>query len=116
MEKITFNDIPEALTLLHQSVNELKVLLQDRNYHPPPEVERPLMIEEAAKFLSLSVPTVRSRIKKGLPVMKKGNRCYFFKSELAKYIESGRKKTDSEIDAETDLILATQKRKGGKNA
>lgn len=57
-----------------------------------------LTVKDAAKFLSLSVPTIYGLISKGeLPVMKRSKRCYFSKVDLMQYLKDGRKKTITEI-------------------
>ena len=71
-----------------------------------------LTVQDTAKFLSLSVPTVYTLISKGeLPVMKRSKRCYFSRVELINYLKQGRKKTLAETASEADTYL---KKKGGK--
>ena len=66
---------------------------------PQPEVDELLTVSGAAKFLSLSVPTIYGLISKGaLPVMKRSKRCYFSKNELLQYLKAGKRKSNSEID------------------
>ncbi len=58
-----------------------------------------LTVNDAAKFLSLSVPTIYGLISKGaIPVMKRSKRCYFSKADLMQYLKDGRKKNVSEIE------------------
>ena len=65
------------------------------------ETDELLTVQDAAKFLSLSVPTVYGLISKGdIPVMKRSKRCYFSKLELMAYLKQGRKKSNAEIEAE----------------
>jgi len=65
-----------------------------------------LTVQDTAKFLSLSVPTIYSLISKGeLPVMKRSKRCYFSKVELINYLKQGRKKTLVETASEADTYL-----------
>ena len=72
-----------------------------------------LTVQDTAKFLSLSVPTIYSLISKGeLPVMKRSKRCYFSKVELINYLKQGRKKTLVETASEADTYL---NKKGGNN-
>jgi excisionase family DNA binding protein len=85
--------------------------------HQPQKVEaiqqpeRFLTIQEASEFLSLSVPTIYSKVSKGeLPVMKRSKRLYFSNSELLDYLKEGRKKTSSEIQQEVDLYLLNNKK------
>lgn len=52
-----------------------------------------MTIQEAAEFLSLTVPTMYSKVSKGeLPFMKRGKRLYFSRTELMEYVKAGRKK------------------------
>ena len=61
--------------------------------------EQLLTIQQAAEFLSLTVPTIYSKVSKGeLPFMKRGKRLYFSKTELMEYIKAGRKQTKAELD------------------
>ena len=76
-----------------------------------PEKDELLTVQDTAKFLSLSVPTVYTLISKGeLPVMKRSKRCYFSKVELINYLKQGRKKTLAEIDIEADQYLVKKKK------
>lgn len=66
---------------------------------PREEPERPMTVAEAAKYLSLSIPTVYALISRGeLPVKKRSKRCYFFASDLNNYLKGGSKKSSMEIE------------------
>ena len=109
---ITFNDLPKAFTNLQETVNNIQSLLIQYSRQQQPEPETLLTVQDAAKFLTLSVPTIYGLISKGeIPVMKRSKRCYFSKADLLNYMKAGRKKTVSEIEAETDSFLSSQKRK-----
>ncbi len=70
-----------------------KAISETPTQTPQPEPEKPLTVREAAKYLTLSVPTVYSLISKGeLPVKKRSKRCYFFASDLNNYLKAGGKK------------------------
>lgn len=106
--------------VIEARLNNIETLLLDLKHLPKEQCEQVetdelFTVQDTAKFLSLSVPTVYTLISKGdLPVMKRSKRCYFSKVELIKYLKQGRKKTQSEIDAETDQFLS-RKKKGGKH-
>uniref|UniRef100_UPI004048760C helix-turn-helix domain-containing protein n=1 Tax=Algoriphagus sp. TaxID=1872435 RepID=UPI004048760C len=79
--------------------------------------ENPLSISEAAEFLNLSVPTLYSKVSRGeLPVMKRGKRLYFSLPELKDFIKAGRKKSNAEIEAETEQYLVKTNRGGTMKA
>lgn len=84
--------------------------------HQPTQVnlnERPeqlLTVQEAAKFLNLTVPTIYSKVSRAeLPVMKQGKRLYFSSIELMQYLKTGRKKTNAEIEAKANEYLQSKK-------
>lgn len=100
-------DISERVT-----ANILKAV---QNNNPTTEQpEQLLTIQEAAQFLNLTVPTIYSKVSKGeLPVMKRSKRLYFSSTELMEYLKEGRKKSNTEIEAEAEAYLSNN-RKGLK--
>ena len=91
------------------TVNILKAV---RNEQPTTDQpEQLLTIQEAAEFLSLTVPTMYSKVSKGeLPVMKRSKRLYFSRTELLEYLKDGRKKSNAEIEAEAKAYLLNNKK------
>jgi len=68
-----------------------------------------LTIREAAEILHLTVPTVYGLVQRSeVPVSKRGKRLYFSKQELTAWIMSGRKRTNSEIDADTEHYIQSR--------
>jgi len=111
MEQVlTFNDLPKAVTMLTKEVSVLKRLLIEKQVQPPTDPPEQLFtIQEAAEFLSLTVPTLYSKCSKNeLPYMKRGKRLYFSRKELTEYIKAGRKKTNAEIDQEAEAYLSNK--------
>ena len=94
--------------LIEARLNNIETLLLDLKHEPKeqgvqPETDELLTVQDTAKFLRLSVPTVYTLISKGeLPVMKRSKRCYFSKVELINYLKQGRKKTLAEIASEAE--------------
>jgi len=104
-----FQSIEERLG----SIESLLITLNEKNVESDsnPEKEELLTVQEAAAFLSLSVPTIYSKVNKGeLPVMKRSKRLYFSNYELMDYLKQGRIKTNSELDQEADSYLQKTKR------
>ena len=63
-----------------------------------------LSVQDAAQFLRISPSTVYSKVSKGeLPVMKRGNRLYFSRSDLVAYLKAGRKPLVSKEEAHNYL-------------
>lgn len=91
------------------TANILKAVRNEQT--PISHAEQLLTVQEAAEFLSLTVPTMYSKVSKGeLPVMKRGKRLYFSRTELLEYLKDGRKKSNAEIDQEAKAYLLNSKK------
>jgi excisionase family DNA binding protein len=108
---ITFESLPQLVTMLTKEVSELRSLLINRQEKTSTiKPEKLLTIQEAAQFLNLSVPTIYSKVSKGeLPVMKRSKRLYFSSIELMAYVKDGRKKSNAEIEAAAGKYLSNIK-------
>lgn len=101
--------------LIEKKLSTIESLLINLNEQPQASEhkkanEQFLTVQEAAKLLNLTVPTIYSKVSKGeLPVMKRSKRLYFSNIELMEYIKKGRKKTSSEITNEANDYLNTKK-------
>ena len=64
-------------------------------------------VEQVSEFLNLAIATVYDKTSKNIiPHKKKGNKLYFIRKEIEKWILDGSVKTSDEIDAEAmDYIL-----------
>ena len=111
MEKLTLENLPQAVTNLSDQVNQLTQIILDKNTQEyKPTSDKLLTIKEAADYLNLSVPTIYGLVsKRKIPFMKRSKRLYFSNEELMDYIKEGRIKTNSEIEAEADAYLANKK-------
>src|SRR5688572_14335696 len=101
--EITFNDLPQAVADLKIQLADIKELILKKNNETKEEADELLTVPQAAKFLTLSVPSIYGLISKGeLPVMKRSKRCYFSKLELMEYVKQGRKQTLGETAQKAD--------------
>ena len=109
---LTFDQLPEAVTILTKEVSELKNLIISKQEKPPQEQPETLLnVQEAAEFLKLEVPTIYSKVSRGeLPVMKRSKRLYFSNIELMDYLKQGRKKSSAEIEQEARAYLLKTKK------
>ena len=106
--KYTFEELPQAISALHDKVDNIKDLLLESQKVPPPYADL-LTIKQVAAFLSLSVPTLYTKVsRKEIPVNKRGKRLYFSITELSTWIKSGRKKTQEEIQSTTKFQPASE--------
>lgn len=111
MDSLVFTQlsIPEVKQLFRQEL-ENYFESKKQNNEPTPEHEELLTVPAAAKFLSLSVPTIYGLIhRRQIPVMKRSKRCYFSKTELLSYLKDGRKKTIAEIKDEANEHVQRKK-------
>jgi excisionase family DNA binding protein len=106
-----FETIDARLSNIENILLDLKHFPIQAN-NPGHESNDLLTIKEAAKYLSLSVPTIYGLVSRSeVPCMKLKKRLYFSRLELTNYIKSGRKKTVTEIQVEAGKYLI-DKRKG----
>jgi excisionase family DNA binding protein len=102
--------------VIEARLNNIETLLLDLKHTPKEQSKHSgtdefLTVQDTAKFLSLSVPTVYGLISKGeLPVIKRSKRCYFSKVDLINYLKQGRKKTNTEIEESSKEYLLTNKK------
>ena len=100
----------ELETLIENSVRKVLGEKGTQKSYIESTTDQLLTVPQAAQFLSLAVPTIYSLISKGeLPVMKRSKRCYFSKEELVGYLKAGRKKTNIEMETESDTYLSNHK-------
>jgi excisionase family DNA binding protein len=108
--EMTFEKLPEAVKQLLDKLENIERLLLSKSNAPQPEADKLLTIKQAAEILHLSVPTVYGLVQRTeVPVCKRGNRLYFSHQELTAWIMSGRKKTNSEIEAAADTYVSVRK-------
>ncbi len=113
MDKIVLISLPidDLQTLIIDCVNSCLMNNKQESRTPTEQQEQLLTIEEAAEFLSLTVPTMYSKVSKGeLPVMKRSKRLYFSRTELMEYLKVGRKKSNAEIEQEAKAYLLNNKK------
>ena len=113
MDELTFEQLPEAVTRLAAKLENIEqLLLNQKEQEHREQPEQLLTVEQAAKFLTLSVPTMYSKVSRGeISHMKRGKRLYFSQKELIEYLKAGRKKSNAEIEAEANQYLLTNKKR-----
>jgi len=101
--KYTFEELPQAISVLHEKVDLIKdLILENRSQNPQRPRDDLLTIRQAAEFFSLFVPTLYTKVSgKKILVNKRGKRLYFSTVELSDWVRSGRKKTTEEIQQGT---------------
>lgn len=109
--KINFENLPQAVSLLIEKVDSLTLLLETKsNDNPNAATGKPLSIQEAAKYLNLTVPTIYGYVsRREIPFSKIGKRLYFSESELSEWIQTGRKSTRAEMLTSSECVLTPKK-------
>jgi excisionase family DNA binding protein len=106
-------DSEQLSSLIQSSVRKVLKETPPQTVEPTEQPEQLLTIQQAAEFLSLTVPTMYSKVsKREIPCMKRSKRLYFSRTELLEYLKQGRKKSNAEIEQEAEAYL---KKKGGNN-
>ena len=113
MEKLTFEQLPDAVTQLYQKLTSIETILLSRSDQQS-EADQILSVQKAAELINLTVPTVYGLVQRSaIPVSKQGKRLYFSKFELIDWIKEGRKKTAAEISREASSFI-NKRNKGGR--
>ena len=109
---LTFDQLPQAVTMLTKEVSQLKELLLSSKKQPTTEkTEKFLTVKEVSEFLNLAVPTIYSKVSRNeIPYYKKGKRLYFSRAEIMDYLKEGRSKSNEEIQADADVFLSNNKK------
>lgn len=104
MDKITFDNLPQAVELLLEKMQKIEQLLAVRSIDQSTDQEL-MGVKEAAAFLELSVATVYSKVCRGeIPAYKPGRKLYFDKAMLIANIKSARKKSHKEVAKGSDPV------------
>jgi len=108
MQKIKFENLPEAVEKLIQGQERLITLIQGLIEHSFDD-EEPMTIDEVAEFTRFKKNTIYSYVqRKEIPHNKKGNRLFFYKADVTDWIKDGKQKSVSEINTDVDTFLSKQ--------
>jgi excisionase family DNA binding protein len=114
--KLDLTTLPNAVKLevskedLLAFADRLRPAHEKKELNSTPSEEALLSFEEMCEFLGIAKSTGYQRIGRGeIPHFKKGRRLYFRKSELLRYIESGRRKTRKELEEAAKEYLSRAK-------
>ncbi len=112
VEQVFFNvPLSKLEPIFKRWVKEAQAEMQPTKVEPTDQPEQLLTILEAADFLSLTVPTMYSKVsKREIPCMKRSKRLYFSRTELLEYLKEGRKKSNAEIEQEAKAYLLNHKK------
>jgi len=102
--QITFNEVPGAITELLQQQARIEQKFDQLllKFFAPPDQNELLTVEQVCELFDVSKPTVYAKIAANeWPYLKRAKRVYFLRADLMDYMKAGRRKTTSELQAET---------------
>lgn len=97
MEKITFENVPNALSCIIDQLERIESTL-DKLTYPDSIKDQLLTISEAAEILNLAESTIYGKVSnREIPVIKKGKKLYFQKVALLNWVMEGKRSTPTDI-------------------
>lgn len=115
MNELTFEQLPEAVTVLTNEVREIKRLLLEQSNEPQPQPDKWFNVDELINYLPEhpAKPTIYTKVSlRKIPYHKGEKKLRFLKSEIDSWLMQGRRKTFAETEAEAEQYL---NRKGPNN-
>ncbi|NGM72851.1 helix-turn-helix domain-containing protein [Sphingobacterium sp. SGL-16] len=105
MEQVLITNInkQEFIDLIEQIV---KRAVGSRNPQITEIKERPIGVSKAAQILLLSIPSIYRKSKNlEIPHFKRGNRLYFYETELESWLKAGQRLTKDQLDYLSEIYL-----------
>lgn len=101
-DDMTFDKLPEAVGFLISEISELKTMLQEATKKRTEPIKRvPVNIDRACEITGKAKSTIYALVRnREMPSYKAGKNLYFYEDELLAWINSGKRKTHSEIREE----------------
>jgi excisionase family DNA binding protein len=112
MEKLSFESLPEAVSILLEKVSNIEMQLQKSSIQQPP-TDTWFDLTELCQYHpdKPAKPTVYAYVQnRTIPFHKKGKKLFFLKSEIDTWLKSGRRSTSLEIAAEVDDYFTNKNR------
>lgn len=110
---ITFEQLPSYVLSLNTKIDQLLELLQQQPSVSSAPVDEVLTIEQAAALLNVKKATLYQMVHaRKIPFSKpNGRKLYFSRTELVAWIQAGRKRTNTELEADARAYTSRGKRK-----
>ncbi|MDH0660089.1 helix-turn-helix domain-containing protein [Empedobacter sp. GD03865] len=113
LQTITFNELPNAMSLLLEKMNGLeKQLKESARFNQPTISDEEIILDanEVAQLLKVTIGTIRTKTSNGeIPSMKRLGKNYYLKSEIIEYLKQGKKLSFQEIEEQANQYLLTKK-------
>ena len=113
MNEISFDSMPNAISVMAQQIDEIKNILSVKQ-PPQPTAKKKYTLPEAANYCGMAEPTFRTYIyRRQVAGTKFGKAWLFLESDLDKFISDYRRPTAHELESAAFENLTSNK-KGGK--
>ncbi len=112
MDKTVFISLPieELQTVIIDCINVCLKTNKERKSNQP-ETDNPITIQGVSELTGLTIPTLYGYCQRNeIPYSKKGNRLYFFKTEIIDWIKAGKSKTLKELQLDAEAYLSNKKK------
>jgi excisionase family DNA binding protein len=112
VNNLSFDSLPDQVSKLNQKIDQLLELAKSNSAGEAEQSEL-LTVDQAASLLGLAKQSIYGKLcRNELPAIKPAGskRVYFQKNDLLEYLEAGRKKTTSEINAEVGKCLIKKRK------
>lgn len=108
---ITFEQTQLDIVEAKKGIERLEALLL-KKVEPKPEIETPVNLDRVSVITGLTKATLYGYVQRNeISFYKKGNRLYFFESEIIEdFIKTGKQKTLKELEADADEYLSNIKK------
>ncbi|MBT2163524.1 helix-turn-helix domain-containing protein [Zobellia barbeyronii] len=111
METIPFDQTQRDVAEIKEGLKNLEVLVQKLESNPVNATEPPIDVDEVSNITGKRVPTIYGYVyRNDIPHSKKGNKLYFFRSEIIEWIRAGKRQSNAEIEADAEFILLKNKK------
>lgn len=112
MERLTFEQLPEAIALLLDKVSRIEQLLS-KGKGPDDQLKQMLTTNEAAKYMGVSLSTMyKLTHRRELPVYKpSGGKVYLKREDINTYLSKHRLMSQAEIEQEAINYVIKNPRK-----
>ena len=111
MEKLSFESLPAAVSILLEKVSNIEMQLQ-KSSGQKPDTDTWFDLSGLCQYHpdKPAKPTVYAYVQnRSIPFHKKGKKLFFLKSEIDAWLKTGRRNTLSEIEAEVDRYFTPVK-------
>lgn len=110
MVKPTFESLPDLVSDINQKIDRLEKLISSTIISSD-DSNQVFDVNQAAKFLNLSVNALRGKIqRKVIPYSKSGRRIFFIKATLVEWLKGRSVPTLAEIEVEAKKHISSRKK------